>query len=209
MNRSFVYRLWYIYPSFFVFKMRIYAGMALSECVCTMAGVGAYPTNCNTVPGQGPKDYQAVESLWVQPILLSAISKKWGKKIFRLLDNTFFFRLNRSKNSDKLKTEDIDFETIHNINTWGVESCTNVRVAMKMWNTCIQYWMAAYVYKRFPYKGFRMPVTFIISALWHGYYAGYYICICSVVFYLPMDDIYAKFYKQSKENSLVSIFIFD
>ncbi|XP_046608573.1 lysophospholipid acyltransferase 7 [Neodiprion virginianus] len=170
MKRSFWYRIWYIYPSFLVFKMRIYAGMALSECVCTMAGVGAYPTSCTTISGLGPKNYQAFENL--------------------------------SKNPEKIKAEDIDFETIHNINTWGVESCTNVRVAMKMWNTCTQYWMAAYVYKRFPHKVLRVPVTFLISALWHGYYAGYYICICSVVFYLPMDDIYVKFYKQSEENSL-------
>lgn len=63
VNRSFIYRFFYIYPSFFVFKMRIYAGMALSECVCTMAGLGAYPTVSNTVAGLGPKDYKAIEDL--------------------------------------------------------------------------------------------------------------------------------------------------
>ncbi|XP_012258883.1 lysophospholipid acyltransferase 7 [Athalia rosae] len=170
MERSLFYRILYIYPTFHVFKMRIYAGMALSECVCTMAGLGAYPKSSNPVAGLGPKNYQAIDSL--------------------------------SKNADKLKSEDIDFETVHNINTWGVESCTNVRVAMKMWNTCTQYWMANCVYRRFPHKGLRTLVTFVLSALWHGYYFGYYNTICSIVLYLPMDDIYVKFNNHSEENSL-------
>lgn len=36
--------------------MRIYIGLVLSECVCTMAGLGAYPTFTNPKPGQGPSE---------------------------------------------------------------------------------------------------------------------------------------------------------
>ncbi|XP_015595369.1 lysophospholipid acyltransferase 7 isoform X2 [Cephus cinctus] len=169
-TRSFLYRFCYIYPTFVTFRTRMYTGMALSECVCTMSGLGAYPTSCETISGLGPKNYKAIESL--------------------------------SKDPDKAMKEALDFETVHNINFWGVESCVLVRTAMKMWNTCVQYWMATCVYKRFPYKPLRTLFTLTLSAVWHGYHAGYYLCICSITFFLPMEDIYVKFYNQTKEGNL-------
>ena len=41
--------------------MRIYSGFVLSECVCIMAGLGAYPKCGKSKPGQGPTDYKAIE----------------------------------------------------------------------------------------------------------------------------------------------------
>lgn len=35
--------------------MRIYTGLTLSECVCTMAGFGAYPVEADVVNGGGPR----------------------------------------------------------------------------------------------------------------------------------------------------------
>lgn len=63
VERSFLYRFCYIYPTFVTFRMRMYIGMILSECVCQMAGLGAYPTKCETTPGLGPKDYRGAISL--------------------------------------------------------------------------------------------------------------------------------------------------
>ncbi|XP_043283396.1 lysophospholipid acyltransferase 7 [Venturia canescens] len=168
--RSFLYRFWYTYPTFFTFRMRIFAGMALSECVCQMAGLGAYPTSCETVSGNGPRNYEAAEAL--------------------------------AADEDNLKAQTMDFETIRNIDVFGVETCYQVRKAMKMWNTTVQYWMAVYVYKQFPSKLLRTPATLILSSLWHGYSIGYHICIVSVTGYLPFEDIYMKFYNQMKEDSM-------
>ncbi|XP_033250031.1 lysophospholipid acyltransferase 7 isoform X1 [Drosophila miranda] len=58
-DRSFVYRLLYVWPTFFTFRARIYTGLTLSECVCTMAGFGAYPDEADANNGEGPrKRYQ-------------------------------------------------------------------------------------------------------------------------------------------------------
>lgn len=43
-QRSWLYRLSYVWPTFFIFRMRIYSGMILSECICTLSGFGAYPS---------------------------------------------------------------------------------------------------------------------------------------------------------------------
>ena len=40
---SFIYRIFYMTPVFFNFRMRLYSGFILSECSCIMAGLGAYP----------------------------------------------------------------------------------------------------------------------------------------------------------------------
>ena len=37
---SFIWRLFYMTPVFFNFRMRLYTGFILSECSCIMAGIG-------------------------------------------------------------------------------------------------------------------------------------------------------------------------
>ncbi|XP_073824256.1 membrane bound O-acyltransferase domain containing farjavit [Musca autumnalis] len=54
-QRSYFYRLMYVWPTFIIFRMRIYTGLTLSECVCTMAGFGAYPVEADVVNGGGPR----------------------------------------------------------------------------------------------------------------------------------------------------------
>ncbi|XP_011630065.1 lysophospholipid acyltransferase 7 isoform X5 [Pogonomyrmex barbatus] len=167
-EHCFFYRFFYMYPTFASFRLRMFIGMILAECVCQMSGLGAYPVCCQPVPGLGPRDYKKIEEL--------------------------------SLNHDRIKKEQQDFETVHNMNVWEVEFSPFVRHTMKMWNTCIQYWMAVCIYKRFPHKGLRTVATLTLSALWHGYSAGYYFCICQVPFYLPFEDICIKFYNQCEEN---------
>ncbi|XP_055541308.1 lysophospholipid acyltransferase 7 [Wyeomyia smithii] len=156
-QRSFIYRLMYVWPTFFIFRMRIYTGIMLSECVCTMAGLGAYPKSCENKCGHGPsKDYSSLTS-----------------------------------NPEGIE---YDFETVRNIDVVNTEKCWTFREAMKYWNMCVQYWMAMYVYKRFPSKKYRTIATLAVSAIWHGVYAGYYFCICGAPFYLPIEDLYFKLF---------------
>ena len=51
---SLIWKLFYMTPIFFNFRMRIYAGFVLSECACLMAGLGCYPSVCEPRPGLGP-----------------------------------------------------------------------------------------------------------------------------------------------------------
>lgn len=67
-----------------------------------------------------------------------------------------------------------------------------MREAIKHWNITVQYWLATYIYKRFPYKKYRTAVTLLMSSVWHGVYAGYYFCIGTVPLALMYEDIWAK-----------------
>jgi len=53
-EHSVLYKIFYMIPIFFNFRMRIYAGFTLSEVSCIMAGLGAYPASSKPRPGQGP-----------------------------------------------------------------------------------------------------------------------------------------------------------
>lgn len=59
---NFFYRVWYMTPVFFNFRMRIYAAFVLSECVCIMAGLGAYPAASEPRSGRGPTKYEMLEA---------------------------------------------------------------------------------------------------------------------------------------------------
>lgn len=62
-GRCFLYRFFYMYPTFAGFRLRMFIGMALAECVCQMSGLGAYPVSCQPAPGLGPRDYKMLEEL--------------------------------------------------------------------------------------------------------------------------------------------------
>jgi len=63
-EHCFLYRFFYMYPAFAGFRLRMFIGMALAECVCQMSGLGAYPVCCQSVPGLGPRDYKMIEKLY-------------------------------------------------------------------------------------------------------------------------------------------------
>lgn len=155
-QRSWLYRLFYVWPTFFIFRMRLYSGMVLAECICTHAGFGAYPKDLEVKCGHGATREITEAHL---------------------------------KNPEKFE---YDFETIENVNILGVEKCMTFREGMKHWNKCVQYWLAVYVYKRFPNKKFRIMGTMAVSAYWHGVHPGYYFCILGPIFYLPVEDLMLK-----------------
>ena len=48
------------------------------------------------------------------------------------------------------------FETIHTINPIEVELAPNMRYTMKNWNMTVQWWLAAYVHRKVPFKAIRL-----------------------------------------------------
>lgn len=163
-SRSWIYRLFYVWPSFFIFRMRIYSGITLSECVLCSAGFGAYPKELESKCGHGP-------------------SKEITQEFI-----------------DKPERE-YNFETIENIDVANVEKCFTFREGMKHWNRCVQYWLALYVYKRFPSKKYRVIATMAVSAYWHGVHPGYYFCILGPIIYLPLEDLYVKIFRSETASA--------
>ena len=62
-ENPFWYRLLYMVPMFFIFRMRFYVGWILSECMCFTAALGAYPVATKPKCGTGPTHFEGFK-LW-------------------------------------------------------------------------------------------------------------------------------------------------
>lgn len=52
--RPLAWRLFYMAPVFFAFRMRFYVAWLCAEAACLAAGFGGYPPEARPRPGQGP-----------------------------------------------------------------------------------------------------------------------------------------------------------
>merc|ERR1719394_570120 len=132
-----------------------------------MAGLGAYPSASTPKPGIGPSDLKALQ-LW-RDGKNQTDGDSWRKRI--------------------------NFETMHNIDEYGVETVTTMREALKTWNMTVQWWLAANIYKRLPSsvpRALRAVAVMVTSSAWHGVYSGYYLSLGSVPFVLAVEDIYER-----------------
>lgn len=81
-----------------------------------------------------------------------------------------------------------------------------MREALKTWNKTVQFWLASNVYRRLSgvaSRNARTLAVMAISSAWHGVYAGYYLSLGSVVFVLPVEDLYEKILRRRLvENDL-------
>ncbi|CAM1510307.1 Fc.00g006420.m01.CDS01 [Cosmosporella sp. VM-42] len=77
-------------------------------------------------------------------------------------------------------TGKISWNRLQNVDPWAVESAQNPRAYLAGWNINTNTWLRNYVYLRVTPRGrkpgFRASLaTFGTSALWHGFYPGYYL----------------------------------
>jgi lysophospholipid acyltransferase len=74
----------------------------------------------------------------------------------------------------------ISWDRLQNIRPWEVELAQNTRAYLGGWNLKTNMWLRNYVYLRVTPRGkkpgFRASMaTFVTSAVWHGFYPGYYL----------------------------------
>ncbi|XP_062953125.1 lysophospholipid acyltransferase 1 [Cynocephalus volans] len=64
------------------------------------------------------------------------------------------------------------WDLLSNLNIWNIETATSFKMYLENWNIQTATWLKCVCYERVP----RYPtvLTFILSALWHGVYPGYY-----------------------------------
>ena len=71
---SLFWRVFYMTPVFFNFRMRLYSGFVLSELTCISAGLGVYPEACEPKPGMGPSKLNILKE-WYESDYLSMYNK--------------------------------------------------------------------------------------------------------------------------------------
>ncbi|TMW63009.1 hypothetical protein Poli38472_005627 [Pythium oligandrum] len=66
---------------------------------------------------------------------------------------------------------------VSNVDILGFELAGSVRELSRAWNKGTQTWLERYVYNR---TGNSLVATYLCSAVWHGFYPGYYLFFLSV-----------------------------
>lgn len=64
------------------------------------------------------------------------------------------------------------WELLCNLNIVGIETATSYKTFIDNWNIRTGIWLKMVCYDRA--TRYRLPLTFVLSALWHGLYPGYY-----------------------------------
>ena len=78
------------------------------------------------------------------------------------------------------QTGKVHWNKLENVNPWALETAQSVHAYLGSWNKNTNRWLRNYIYLRVTPKGkkpgFRASLaTFTTSALWHGFYPGYYL----------------------------------
>lgn len=66
------------------------------------------------------------------------------------------------------------WDLISNVNPWKVETALSLKETLDNWNCTTMYWLRRVAYERVP-KNYRTFSTYLLSALWHGFFVGYYM----------------------------------
>ncbi|KAK1895199.1 Lysophospholipid acyltransferase 1 [Dissostichus eleginoides] len=71
------------------------------------------------------------------------------------------------------------WDLICNINILRIETATSFKTFIDNWNIQTGVWLKTVCYDRAPRH--RLALTFILSALWHGVYPGYYLTFITAI----------------------------
>jgi len=72
------------------------------------------------------------------------------------------------------------WERATNVHVLGLELAQNFRGVTESWNIRTDKWLKHYIYERVSFA--RVAMTFLCSAVWHGFYGGYYLSFMSAAF---------------------------
>ncbi|XP_042611638.1 lysophospholipid acyltransferase 1 isoform X5 [Cyprinus carpio] len=74
---------------------------------------------------------------------------------------------------------EVSWDLISNVRIWEIETATSFKSFIDSWNIQTALWLKSVCYDRAPY--YRMPLTFVLSAIWHGVYPGYYFTFITAI----------------------------
>jgi lysophospholipid acyltransferase len=76
------------------------------------------------------------------------------------------------------------YTRVQTICVWDIEFSYNVKDFLGAWNISVHKWLKYYIYLRLVKPGKHLQIvpilsTFVVSAIWHGFYPGYFLFFIS------------------------------
>lgn len=100
------------------------------------------------------------------------------------------------------------WDLISNISVFGFEFATNFRDSIGNWNIGTNIWLRTVVYERVP-KRYGTILTFALSALWHGFYPGYYITFATGALFVTAARVARRSFRHRFQQTQYSRMFYD
>ncbi|XP_064597349.1 lysophospholipid acyltransferase 6-like [Liolophura sinensis] len=89
------------------------------------------------------------------------------------------------------------WDLINNVDIYRLEMATSLKVNIDCWNKMTLIWLRRVVYDRSP-RAYSTLTVFAVSAIWHGFYPGYYLtfgsaALCTVAARLVRRNVRGYF----------------
>lgn len=79
-----------------------------------------------------------------------------------------------------------------NVNFLVIESSCDFRTIISEWNVSTNLWLNQFIYQRLGRTFKANLTTYLVSALWHGFYPGYYVTFVSGALYTALTRLIYK-----------------
>lgn len=139
-------------------RFKYFFAWILGETICNASGLGfaGYIQRNNSSSGKSGNDFKQMNGD-------NNVNEKKGVK----------------HDDDKWSGDDeslvADWELASNVDIFRLETSLNFKILLDNWNKTTQSWLKRCAYDRTP-NNIRTLATYILSAVWHGFYPGYYLC---------------------------------
>lgn len=100
------------------------------------------------------------------------------------------------------------WDMVSNIDVWAFEFGTNFRNCINAWNAGTNRWLRMVVFERVP-KRYGTVLTFSLSALWHGFYPGYYITFATGAFIVMAARVARKLFRDRFQDTAFKRIVYD
>ncbi|XP_062540622.1 lysophospholipid acyltransferase 6 isoform X1 [Armigeres subalbatus] len=100
------------------------------------------------------------------------------------------------------------WDMLSNIDVWAFEFGTNFRNCINTWNTGTNRWLRMVVFERVP-KRYGTVLTFGLSALWHGFYPGYYMTFATGAFIVMAARVARKLFREPFQDTAFKRIFYD
>ncbi|KAL5286581.1 MBOAT1 family protein [Megaselia abdita] len=100
------------------------------------------------------------------------------------------------------------WDLITNIYVLSFEFSTNIRDAINSWNCGTNRWLRMIVYERVP-KKYGTILTFTLSAVWHGFYPGYYLTFATGAVFVTSARIARRLFRYRFQSTQYTRMFYD
>ncbi|XP_063926151.1 lysophospholipid acyltransferase 6 isoform X2 [Zophobas morio] len=99
------------------------------------------------------------------------------------------------------------WDKFSNVDILGFECALNLRDAIASWNLGTNKWLRMVVYERV--DKYSMILTYSLSAIWHGFYPGYYITFTNGAFFTLASRVMRKRVRNYFQGNAETKFFYD